>query len=153
MNINKIKDRQNLSQQPKLEEGINNLNTYISVLQQREIPQDLILKLNIEIDAFNAITDHPKKLKRALSKRQYKMVNLVEKQLKIVPINHYQNTWLALGIGVFGVPLGVVFGSVLNNISFLAIGMPIGMVLGIAIGTQMDKKAKEEGRQIAVQLK
>jgi hypothetical protein len=39
----------------------------------------------------------------------------------------------------------------LGNMAYLAIGLPVGMPIGMAIGAQMDKKAKEEGRQLAIE--
>ena len=58
---------------------------------------------------------------------------------------------MALGMAAFGVPLGVAFGTSLDDMSFLAIGLPIGMVIGLAVGSGMDKKALEEGRQLDVE--
>lgn len=51
-------------------------------------------------------------------------------------------------MAVFGVPIGVAFGFGLSNMAFIGIGIPIGMSIGIGIGAAMDKKAKEEGRQL-----
>lgn len=59
---------------------------------------------------------------------------------------------MALGMVVFGLPLGIAFGTILDNIGLLGIGLPIGMVIGLAVGTGMDKKAKEEGRQLNIEV-
>jgi hypothetical protein len=37
--------------------------------------------------------------------------------------------------------------------AFLGVGLPIGMAMGMAIGTDMDKKAFKEGRQIDLEIK
>lgn len=60
--------------------------------------------------------------------------------------------WLAVGMAAIGIPFGVVFGISLDNMSFLGIGIPIGMGIGIAIGTAMDKKARDEGRQLDLEV-
>jgi len=65
---------------------------------------------------------------------------------------HWNDTWLAVGMAAFGIPLGVAFGASLGNMAFLAIGIPVGMAIGIAVGTGMDKKAFEEGRQIDLEI-
>jgi drug/metabolite transporter (DMT)-like permease len=67
--------------------------------------------------------------------------------------NHYRNTWLALGMGVFGIPLGVTFGVSLGNMGLLGIGLPIGIVVGLAVGSVLDKKAFEAGRQLDLEIK
>ncbi|MFC3414076.1 hypothetical protein [Algoriphagus hitonicola] len=71
---------------------------------------------------------------------------------KIVSKNHYRYTWMSPGMAAFGIPLGVVFGTSLGNMAFLAIGLPIGMAIGISVGSAMDKKASEEGRQINLEI-
>ena len=78
---------------------------------------------------------------------------MVEKELKLVTKNHYRNTWLAIGMTAFGIPLGIAFGGSLGNMAFIGIGMPIGMAIGIAVGTEMDKKASENGKQLDLEIK
>jgi hypothetical protein len=51
----------------------------------------------------------------------------VEKEHQLVTKNHHRNIRLAIGIGAFGVPIGVVHGVVLNHRGFIALGMPIGL--------------------------
>jgi len=52
--------------------------------------------------------------------------------------------WMVLGISVFGMPLGVVYGSVVGNMGLLGLGLPIGMCIGMALGAILDKKQKKE---------
>jgi len=59
---------------------------------------------------------------------------------------------LAVGMAVFGIPIGAALGASFRNMAFLALGVPIGMAIGIAVGTGMDKKAFEEGRQIDMEI-
>ncbi|MFD2597795.1 hypothetical protein ACFSQ3_02435 [Sphingobacterium corticis] len=40
-----------------------------------------------------------------------------------------------------------------GNIGLLGIGLPIGMALGLAVRATMDKKAKQEGRQLDLEIK
>ena len=81
----------------------------------------------------------------------HRIIELLEKKHKIVPKKFYLNRWLALGMAVFGVPLGVVMGSSLGNMAFIGTGIPIGMVIGMALGADMDKKALKEGRQMDIE--
>ena len=78
---------------------------------------------------------------------------MIEKELKLVTKNHYRNTWLALGMAAFGIPLGVAFGTSLGNIAFIGIGLPNGLAVGIAVGTGMDKKVFEEGKLMDLEIK
>ncbi len=84
---------------------------------------------------------------------ELRILKLIEKEQKLVPKNTYRNRWMAIGMSVFGVPIGVAFGASLGNMAFLAIGIPIGMAIGIGLGTGMDKKALEEGRQLDIEIR
>ena len=55
---------------------------------------------------------------------------------------------MVLGMSVFGLPIGLMFMTALDNAGLLALGLPIGLSIGIALGSGMDAKAKEEGRQL-----
>jgi len=48
--------------------------------------------------------------------------------------------------------MGVVFGIMVDNMAYLGIGLPLGLAIGAAVGSNMDKKAKEEGRQLDVEV-
>ena len=60
---------------------------------------------------------------------------------------------MVLGMSSFGLPMGVAFGLALGNIGLMGLGLPIGMGIGLAVGTNMDKKALAEGRQLAFEAK
>lgn len=109
--------------------------------------------LNKEIEIINGVTDSEKKLRKQIRNSQTKILRLLEKQLKLVSVNYYRNTWLVVGMAAFGIPLGAAYGSITGNMAFIGIGLPIGMALGIAVGTGMDKKAMKEGRQLDIKVK
>jgi hypothetical protein len=88
-----------------------------------------------------------------IKQKQTKIIKLLEKELKIVPKNYYRNIWLAVGMSVFGLPIGVAFGVSIGNMGLLAIGLPIGMAIGTLVGSRMDKKAFEENRQLDIEIK
>ncbi|MFW5708571.1 MAG: hypothetical protein ACOC12_11640, partial [Bacteroidota bacterium] len=80
--------------------------------------------------------------------KQANIFSFLEKELKLVPANYYRNTWLAIGMAAFGLPIGAAFGILTGNIALIGIGLPIGLAVGMALGSEMDKKAAEEGRQL-----
>jgi len=63
---------------------------------------------------------------------------------------YYQTQWMAIGMGAFGLPLGLAFALAINNFAFMSIGLPIGMPIGMAIGAAKDKKAKDEGKMLTL---
>jgi len=81
-----------------------------------------------------------------------KILKLLEKEMKVVPKNHYRNLWLAVGMSAIGVPIGLVFGLCLGNIGLLGTGLPIGMAIGMVFGSNMDNKAFKEGRQLDMEV-
>lgn len=52
---------------------------------------------------------------------------------------HKQGHFISLGL-LWGVPLGVVFGTIFKNMAFIGIGIPIGLSIGAAIEESYKKK-------------
>jgi hypothetical protein len=117
-------------------------------LRKKELPEDIIDPINMQIESINSFYGTTKELVKLMKKGQYAILKLLEKELKIVPKNYYRNLWMVLGMSAFGIPLGVAYGSLIGNMGMLGVGLPIGMVVGMAMGSAMDKKAKDSGKQL-----
>lgn len=153
MIINEIKHRPNIHQHEKLNASYKQLNLLLSELREKELKNETIKSINENIDQLNSVEGSEKVLSKEIKNTLSFIIKLIEKHHKLVTKNHYRNTWLAVGMAAFGIPLGVAFGTSLGNMAFLGIGLPIGMAIGIAVGTTMDKKAFDEGRQIDLEIK
>lgn len=114
---------------------------------------DLIAKVNTHVSELNSSSLSGKSLRGFVKKKQNKIVMLVEKEAKIVPINYYRNLWFILGMSIFGLPIGFALAMSIGNMAFLGTGFPIGIGVGMAYGMSLDNKAKEEGRQLDIELK
>ena len=121
-------------------------------IKKKKLPEEIELVINKHITQLNSITDTNKILRNEIRKEQSKIVGMLAQKLKIVPINYFRKTWFVLGMTVFGIPIGAAFGLSLNNMAYLGIGLPVGMSIGLAMGSRMDNKAKEEGRQLDIEL-
>lgn len=136
----------------KLEKRISNFQSYIDLLNSRDLDNDVIDAINSSIDELNNFEGSKRKFKLRLMKVRSQVVRHVEKQAKLVPQNYYRKLWLALGMSVFGMPVGVVFGTSFGSMAYLGVGLPIGMAVGIAVGASMDKRALKEGRQLDIEI-
>lgn len=152
MEIKRLKEREIMVQNERLKKAHVQMKNLLVVLRKKELPDAIVLFINSKVDQLNAISTSEKELKKDLKQAQASILNKLEKELKLVTKNHYRNTWMAVGMAAFGIPLGVAFGATLGNMAFLGIGLPIGMVFGIAVGTNKDKKAFEEQRQLNIEL-
>lgn len=141
-----------VEQHDKLQKVNSKFNELLSELRTKDLTPELIASINKQIDLLNSVSKSHKVLKNQIFKKQYNILKLVEKEAKLTVKNHYRNQWLAIGMAAFGLPLGIAFGIALDNLAFLGIGLPIGLSVGIAIGSNMDKKAKAEGRQLNFEL-
>ena len=141
------------SSNPKIENSIVQFKILIETLNTKNLPENIVKKINFEISILNSSEIVGNSFLHLLKKKQNTIAKLIEKELKLVPKNYYRNLWLVLGMSVFGLPLGVAFGLSIGNLGLLGIGLPIGMVIGILVGSLMDKKAFESGRQIDIELK
>ena len=148
MEIKELKKRPNFDQNTKLISAYAQFDKLLTELKKKKLPEEIVNSINNGIDQLNSVSESEKELRKQIRVSQSSILKLIEKELKIVTKNHFRNTWLAVGMAVFGIPLGVAFGASLGNMAFLGIGLPIGMAIGIAVGSGMDKKAAEEGRQL-----
>lgn len=142
-----------LKEDPKLEQQWTQFQQLIQLIEERNLSDDLLNKLNTEIEKVNHVEEDAKSLQKVIKSSQNQMIRLLEKEAKIVPQGYYRNLWLALGMSTFGIPLGIILGLSMGNMGFLGIGLPIGLGIGVAVGSMFDKKAAEEGRQLAIELK
>jgi len=152
MKITALKKREDLSEQPKLKEFFTQFGGLINELNAKTLSNDTILFINKEIEEINTTSKSGSSLKRFMFKKQSTIIKLVEKKHKIVPKNYYLNLWLVLGMTVFGIPIGAALGAGNRNMGLAAIGLPIGLAIGIAIGSEKDKKAFREERQLNINL-
>ena len=152
MNIIELKESTEISENGELGKIYAQFQGLLKELRKKELPEKIVEFVNHDIDDINSTSLTGKELGKFIKQKQTKIIKLLENELKIVPKEYYQNLWLALGICVFGLPIGVVFGSILDNMGLLAIGLPIGLAIGSVMGSRMDKKAFEEGRQLDMKL-
>jgi len=148
MQIAPLSHRPSFETNPKLSKQFNSLQSLLEAIGKKEVPEEQLKKINEIIGGINVFSGTDPELVKAIKAGQSIFIKLLEKELKIVPQNHYQMQWMVLGMSVFGLPLGVAFGAAMGNMALLGIGLPIGMAIGIAVGTGMDTKAKNEERQL-----
>jgi len=132
----------------KLDAEYRQLRRLLEELGKRELTPEVADFINQCIDELNTFRGTEKELKKVLRGEQGKILRKVEKELKLVPRGYYRTTWIAQGMAVFGIPLGVVLGAALDNMAFMGVGLPLGLAIGAAVGSQMDQKAAAEGRQL-----
>ena len=152
MKITDLKTRPDIIQ-IRVNREYEQLALLLSELKTKELPEGMIRFINVEVEGLNYNPNSGKKLRKQMVRKQQKIIKVLEKELNLVPKNYYQNHWMALGMVVFGIPLGTAFGTGTGNISFLGVGLPLGLVIGMLIGSGLDKKAKKENRQLDFELK
>lgn len=129
------------------------LQQLLNELEKKKISAETVEKINRETVIINSTALRNKDLHKVLKQKQNDIIKLLEKEHKIVPKNYYRNLWMAIGMGAFGVPIGVAFGLLMHNIALLSIGLPIGLGIGVVVGSSLDKKAEAEDRQLDVEIK
>ncbi len=153
MRINELHQKPDTGQNAKLREAYLQFDKLLSELRKKDLPDGLVISVNQDIEELNSASGSADETRKTLKKIQTRILKSLEKEVKLVPRNHYRNLWLALGMSAIGIPIGVAFGTMLGNMAFLGLGLPIGLAIGVAAGAGMDKKALEEGRQLDVEIK
>ena len=155
MIIDELKEKDGISENLKLSRIYLQFGELLKQLKQKDLPQGIIEMLNQDIEEINSTSLTGNDLRKVIKRKQTKILKILEKELKIVPKDHYRNLWLAVGTSTFGIPIGMAFSSVFadNLLSFLVVGIPVGMVIGMSLGSNMDKKAYNEKRQLDIYIK
>jgi hypothetical protein len=153
MQLTELKQNENAAKSAKSNLYQTQIEYILNDLKGRDFPDYVIKSINADIEEINATTKTDYALHKLLKKKQKEIVTLLEKEMKIVSINHYRNLWMVIGMSAFGIPIGVAFGISIGTMGMMGVGIPIGMGIGIAVGTGLDKKAFEEGRQLSVEVK
>ncbi|MEM6523440.1 MAG: hypothetical protein AAGF85_02250 [Bacteroidota bacterium] len=135
----------------KLVQWYESFKNFINELRKRTLNDSTIEELNGAIDRLNNHKGDRHTFQVELRKTQTQLLKYLEKNEKIVVKNYYRKLWLVLGMTVYGIPVGLLFSLAIGNMAFIAIGLPIGMAVGIGVGTNMDKKAAREGRQLNIE--
>lgn len=144
----------NLESDIRLSQLYNQFDILLSELRNKQLSDAIVKTINKEVEEINtsdSLTTND--LRKVIKKKQTAILRLLEKDLKLVPKNYYRTLWLALGMTVFGMPLGVLAGVLLGKPGLFAIGLPIGVAIGVTVGTAMDKTAAKENRQLNLEIK
>jgi hypothetical protein len=153
MQLIELKKNENVAKSAKSNLYQTQIEYILRDLHGRDLPDYVIKSINADIDQINSTTKTEYALHKLLKQKQRDIVKVLEKEMKIVPINYYRNLWMVIGMSAFGIPLGVAFGISIGTMGMMGIGLPIGMGIGIALGTSMDKKALADGRQLSIEVK
>lgn len=148
--IKQPKQPDNIDQQSKLVKSFHKIQVLVDELNKKEIPEVIQDQINQKIEKISAFSGSDVQLSKLISGTYREILKLVRKELGIVPRHFYQNLWMALGLSVFGVPLGFVYAAATDNPGLFSVGIAMGLPIGLAIGMQMDKKKEREGKQIQI---
>lgn len=149
--INQLKNRNDLDQTKGLEKLYTKYQSLIEELNDRAIPEDLMEQVTEEVAILDEMPDSGKEFKKAAKKSLARVLKLLREEIDLVAKNYHRNTWMALGMTIFGLPIGMGIATAIGNFGMLGAFLPIGMGIGIAVGSGMDKKALTEGRQLDIE--
>lgn len=121
---------------------LSQLTKIFSQLEQRNIDFQELEGFAQELQSV--LSSSPYSLSR-LSQIKTRLTAHLKKEHGLTTKGYHQNLWMILGMTMFGVPLGMIFGFALDNFGLFAIGLPMGMPIGMGIGMAIDKKAQEAG--------
>jgi len=140
MTIEKLKDIEGIEENRRLLKAYKRMQALIEVLTPREIPEEILKTINVDIQKINNLSGTQVELRKCLIKSYSQTLRLLEKHLGWVTKDHYRNLWMSIGLA-----LGVAFSASLHN---NGIGLIIGLVVGMTVGINLDKKAAQSGKQL-----
>lgn len=143
-----ITPRPSYEENPKLAKAAKNLRTLLKAIEEKSIPEKNENQINEIISGVNDFAGPDPQSIKQFKSAQTAILKNIENDLGLVPKNHYQSQWMAIGMAAFGIPMGIAFATSLGNMAFIGIGLPIGIGVGIAIGSSKDKEAADKGKQL-----
>ncbi len=145
MKIVELKKRLDIDPGPKMSGRYLQFEKILLELEARDIPGEIVWRINDEVESLNELGDSIKSLKKPLAKAQSKVLKLIRKELQLVVINHYRKVWMSI-CGLIGFLVWDVFpGNPLGMLVF-----PACLTVGFFIGAVKDKNARKNGKQLTV---
>lgn len=132
----------------KLDKKYQSLIKLVKALEEKDKTAHFVSETNAAMEDLNAMDSTDQDFPKQVSKVHTRLTQLMLKEMNYVTKNYHQGLWMSLGMTVFGLPIGLMFGSALDSMAYLGLGLPIGMSIGMTIGASLDQKANKEGRQI-----
>ena len=126
------------------------LAALIDALNERDLPNDFLESAADILTPEPVSATNSPDLDKAIKAKRVQLLRLAQVKMNLSAPGHFRSQWTALGMTVFGVPIGLALSTATGNFGLLAVGLPIGLSMGIAIGSSMDTKAKQENRQLAI---
>ncbi|AZQ60818.1 hypothetical protein EI427_00900 [Flammeovirga pectinis] len=146
MSITKIQKRATTEGNKKLLSQYSKIENLLTAITQKELPESEITSINEQVDSINSFDGDDKALIKLLKRTYSTLISHLETKFSYTGKNYYRNRWLA--VGMMG---GVVIGTLTDSIN-IGVGLSLGLCLGIAYGTHLDKKAAENGNQLAIEV-
>jgi hypothetical protein len=143
--IARLEEDQQRTAEKSLKTVLDKIERLFEAVAEKEVPFNDIQEMTLNL---NQLLERPKAGK--LRGFYNRFVGFLVKKYGLVTPRYYTSQWMVLGMSIFGVPFGVIFGLALDNMAFLGIGLPMGMPIGMAIGAGKDKKAAGEGKVLNV---
>lgn len=125
-------------------ESIRDFQDLIDAINSKNLSAETAELVQNKVQYLNSLEVSSKPFLKELKKVKKDILEVLQKKQKLVPENYYTSLWMALGMSVFGLPIGMVISSFTGKISFIAIGLPLGMTIGSFYGAHLDKKAVKE---------
>lgn len=142
-----LKQRAETAEKRGLRERLHSLGSLLHALEEHDLPEEELEPFMTEIEEALAGDE----LRRGtLEKIEARLAQELEKTHGLVRPHHYRDQWLALGMASFGLPLGVAFGLLLDQMAYIGIGLPLGIAIGSAIGARKDQEAERAGRVLSI---
>jgi hypothetical protein len=133
------------------ENSIKKLLSLLTAIETKKVFEKDASKIFLRLEGMiKKVEADPAKTKYQIDKCSADIKNIAAKFYGLVTKNYYQNEWTASGTGI-GLCLGVMLFVLLDDITYLPIGLAIGAPAGMGIGNWLDKKAKIENRFLDVE--
>lgn len=125
----------------------NNYIGILSALKNRDLTENQVLSIEIELDNLNLKSESENSIK-FFKKKLSELQKFLKDKLALVPEGYYTGVGVGTGI-LLGSIFSLIFQSYLGAYSIL-FGINGGMILGAILGAIRDSEAKKQGRVFTI---
>tara|TARA_R100000935_G_C2835473_1_gene167843 strand:- start:2102 stop:2563 length:462 start_codon:yes stop_codon:yes gene_type:complete len=149
MNLQPIEYPSNIRISEEIESNFQKFDVFLEELNKMELPPEVVVSLNTQLENLPLFSGSEEQFLIKLKNTKMVLLKILYQEVHVVPKSHYRDLWMALGLSIIGIPIGILFFLFLDNSIYIAIGIALGFVIGVLIGNYLDNQAEEEGRQLS----
>lgn len=152
MELIKLKEVETSSKQNALYKTYLEYNHLLSEIKDFQLPDPIIRSINRDIEQLNYTSRSGGRKRRLIKQKINKVTKILRREVNIVPKRYHQSQWTMVGLLLLliFIPIFIIYD--ISNSGLFALLIMLVALGCFFYGRSLDKKAKQEGRQLKINI-